>query len=60
MAGAKNQLLIYKIQLIKVKKFHWSGLFFSLGIRHIGQENAKILAKHFLNIAKIFCDVQKN
>ena len=26
----------------------------SLGIRHIGQENAKILAKHFLNVNKFF------
>ena len=32
---------------------------FSLGIRHIGQENARLLSKHFLNI-KNFNDLTKN
>ena len=32
---------------------------FSLGIRHIGQENAKLLSQHFLNI-KNFNDLTKN
>ena len=27
---------------------------FSLGIRHIGQENAKVLAKHFLSVRQFF------
>ncbi len=27
---------------------------FSLGIRHIGQENAKVLAKYFQNVEKFF------
>jgi DNA ligase (NAD+) len=32
---------------------------FSLGIRHIGQENAKIIAKHFLNVQKFFATSKK-
>ena len=32
---------------------------FSLGIRHIGQENARLLSQHFLNI-KNFNDLTKN
>ncbi len=31
---------------------------FSLGIRHIGEENAKVLEKHFLS-AKNFFDITK-
>ena len=31
---------------------------FSLGIRHIGQENAKVLTKHFLNVHHFF-DISK-
>jgi len=36
----------------KSKKISLDKLIFAIGIRHIGQENAKILAKYFLNIKK--------
>ena len=36
----------------KSKKISLDKFIFSIGIRHIGQENAKILAKYFLNIKK--------
>ena len=39
-----------KSSIIKSKKISLDRFIFSLGIRHIGQENAKVLAKHFLNI----------
>ena len=34
-------------------------LIFAIGIRHIGQENAKLLSQYFLNI-KNFNDLTKN
>jgi len=43
-----------KNSINKSKKISLERFIFSLGIRHIGQENAKILAKHFLNIQKFF------
>jgi len=36
----------------KSKKISLDKLIFSIGIRHIGQENAKTLAKYFLNLKK--------
>ena len=42
----------------KSKKISLERFIFSLGIRHIGQENAKVLAKHFLSIKK-FSEVCK-
>jgi len=44
--------------IFKSKKISLNRFIFSLGIRHIGQENAKVLAKHFLNIQNFF-DVSK-
>ena len=43
-----------KNSINKSKKISLERFIFSLGIRHIGQENAKILAKHFLNVQKFF------
>ncbi len=45
---------IEKSKIIGLDKF-----IFSLGIRHIGQENAKLLSQYFLNIKK-FNDLTKN
>ena len=39
-----------KNSINKSKKVSLDRFIFSLGIRHIGQENAKVLAKYFLNI----------
>ena len=36
----------------KSKKIPLDKLIFSIGIRHIGQENAKTLARYFVNIKK--------
>ena len=36
----------------KAKKISLDKLIFAIGIRHIGQENAKTLAKYFINIRK--------
>ena len=47
-----------KKSINKSKKISLERFIFSLGIRHIGQENAKILAKHFLNV-KFFFEVSK-
>ena len=45
----------------KSKKISLDKLIFAIGIRHIGQENAKTLAKYFVNIKKFeeICDNQK-
>ena len=43
----------------KSKNIGLDKFIFSLGIRHIGQENAKLLAQYFLNI-KSFNDLTKN
>ena len=43
----------------KSKKLPLDKFIFSLGIRHIGQENAKVLAKHFLTAKKFFDFSQK-
>ena len=38
--------------IIKSKKISLDKLIFAIGVRHIGQENAKTLAKYFINIKK--------
>ena len=38
--------------IIKSKKISLDRLIFAIGIRHIGQENAKTLAKYFINVKK--------
>ena len=43
-----------KNSINKSKKISLNRFIFSLGIRHIGQENAKVLAKYFLNVQKFF------
>ena len=47
--------------ILKSKKILLDKLIFSIGIRHIGQENAKTLAKYFINIKKFeeLCDQEK-
>ena len=47
-----------KNSINKSKDITLDRFIFSLGIRHIGEENAKVLARHFLN-AKKFFDVSK-
>ena len=41
-----------KSSINKAKKISLDKLIFAIGIRHIGQENAKTLAKYFINIDK--------
>ena len=48
-----------KNSINKSKEISLDRFIFSLGIRHIGEENAKVLAKHFLT-AKKFFDLSKN
>ena len=48
-----------KNSINKSKEISLDRFIFSLGIRHIGQENAKVLAKHFINVQKFF-DISKN
>ena len=48
-----------KKSIEKSKNISLDKFIFSLGIRHIGQENAKLLSQHFLNI-KNFSDLTKN
>ena len=48
-----------KSSINKSKKLSLDKFIFSLGIRHIGQENAKVLAKHFLTAKKFFDFSQK-
>ena len=48
-----------KISINKSKEISLDRFIFSLGIRHIGEENAKVLAKHFINVKKFF-DISKN
>ncbi len=48
-----------KNSIIKSKQISLDRFIFSLGIRHIGEENAKVLAKHFL-VAKQFFELAKN
>ena len=48
-----------KNSINKSKEISLDRFIFSLGIRHIGEENAKVLAKHFINVQKFF-DISKN
>ena len=48
-----------KNSINKSKEISLDRFIFSLGIRHIGEENAKVLAKHFINVKKFF-DISKN
>ena len=43
-----------KTSISKSKAVQLDRFIFSLGIRHIGEENAKVLAKHFLNAVNFF------
>ena len=56
LSGSNLEKAIQKSQTIPLDK-----LIFSIGIRHIGQENAKTLAKYFVNIKKFeeLCDKEK-
>ena len=47
-----------KSSINKSKEISLDRFIFSLGIRHVGEENAKVLAKHFLN-AKKFINISK-
>ena len=47
MSASNLEKAIKKSETISLDK-----LIFAIGIRHIGQENAKILAKYFINIKK--------
>ena len=55
-----------KNSINKSKKIQLDRFIFSLGIRHIGQENAKVLAKHYLNAnfflihVKNYMEITKN
>jgi len=51
---AEKSIANLKNSINKSKKISLDRFIFSLGIRHIGQENAKVLAKYFLNVRKFF------
>ncbi len=58
--GWGNQsVLNLKYSIDKSKKIYLNKFIFALGIRHIGQENAKLIAKHLQNI-KNFIKIDKN
>ena len=48
-----------KNSINKSKKVSLDRFIFSLGIRHIGDENAKVLAKNFINVSNFF-KISKN
>jgi len=50
----KKSINNLKNSINKSKEISLDRFIFSLGIRHIGEENAKVLAKHFLNKKKFF------
>ena len=50
----EKSIINLKNSINKSKKISLDRFIFSLGIRHIGQENAKVLAKYFLNAQKFF------
>ena len=50
----EKSIINLKNSINKSRNISMSRFIFSLGIRHIGQENAKVLAKHFLSIKKFF------
>jgi DNA ligase (NAD+) len=55
----EKSILNLKNSINKSKKITLDRFIFSLGIRHIGQENAKVLAKHYLNAGNFFDSCQK-
>ena len=50
----EKSIVNLKNSIKKSKKISLDRFIFSLGIRHIGQENAKVLAKHFLSVQQFF------
>lgn len=50
----EKSIVNLKNSINKSKKISLDRFIFSLGIRHIGQENAKVLAKHFLSVKLFF------
>ena len=50
----EKSIVNLKNSISKSKKISLDRFIFSLGIRHIGQENAKLLAKHFLSVQQFF------
>ena len=50
----EKSIINLKNSIEKSKKVSIDRFIFSLGIRHIGQENAKVIAKHFSNIENFF------
>ncbi len=50
----EKSIINLKNSINKSKKISLDRFIFSLGIRHIGHENAKVLAKHFLSIGQFF------
>ena len=50
----EKSIVNLKHSIIKSRKISLDRFIFSLGIRHIGQENAKVLAKNFLNVQELF------
>jgi len=48
----KKSIINLKNSINKSKKISLDRFIFSLSIRHIGKENAKVLAKHFLSVQK--------
>ena len=54
----KKSINNLKNSINKSKEISLDRFIFSLGIRHIGEENAKVLAKYFINVKKFF-DISK-
>ena len=50
----EKSIVNLKNSISKSKKISLNRFIFSLGIRLIGQENAKVLAKHFLSVKQFF------
>jgi len=50
----EKSIINLKNSINKSKKISLNRFIFSLGIRHIGQENAKVLAKYFQDVRKFF------
>jgi DNA ligase (NAD+) len=50
----EKSIINLKNSINKSKKILLNRFIFSLGIRHIGQENAKVLAKYFQSVQKFF------
>ena len=50
----EKSIVNLKNSISKSKKISLDRFIYSLGIRHIGQENAKVLAKHLLDVQQFF------